>query len=154
MKLAMSDKLSFDPEKVILTEFKMLKGKVDTPEFFNSKSIKNFTVDNSLTLSFNIEKGLVKAEYSIDIESDSENLNQSESKGSFHFVFIYLIDNLDVLAVVDKNQRISLDPFLANALASITYSTSRGILMMKLQGTALKNFILPIINPSKLIAKS
>ncbi|GAO27720.1 hypothetical protein JCM15548_14569 [Geofilum rubicundum JCM 15548] len=44
-----------------------------------------------------------------------------------------------------------LHPDLGNALSSVTYSTSRGILLTKMQGTALQNFVLPIINPNKLL---
>jgi hypothetical protein len=46
-----------------------------------------------------------------------------------------------------------LHPSLGNALASITYSTSRGILMTRFQGTALSDFILPVINPNNLLEK-
>jgi hypothetical protein len=40
---------------------------------------------------------------------------------------------------------------LGNALASITYSTTRGILMTGFQGTALCNFILPVKDPDELL---
>jgi hypothetical protein len=66
-------------------------------------------------------------------------------------VFIYQTENLKDLAKPDDNNLIKLDPGLANALSSVTYSTSRGILLTRLQGTALQNFVLPIINPNKLL---
>jgi hypothetical protein len=44
-----------------------------------------------------------------------------------------------------------LDPDLGNALSAITYSTARGILLTRLQGTAFQDFILPIINPNNLL---
>jgi len=66
-------------------------------------------------------------------------------------VFVYHIENLNELANPDDKKLIQLHPALANALSSVTYSTSRGILLTRLQGTALQNFVLPIINPNKLL---
>ena len=70
---------------------------------------------------------------------------------NFHLVFVYRVENLEELAKPDKNNLLDLYPALGNALSSITYSTSRGILLSRLQGTALQNFVLPIINPNKLL---
>jgi len=40
---------------------------------------------------------------------------------------------------------------LANAIASISYSTARGIIVSRFQGTALCDFILPVISPNDLL---
>jgi hypothetical protein len=66
-------------------------------------------------------------------------------------IFIYRIENLEELAFPEKNKRLHLNPALTNALSSVTYSTSRGILLTRLQGTALQHFVLPIINPNNLL---
>jgi hypothetical protein len=68
-------------------------------------------------------------------------------------VYIYHVENLEELVKPAKNHLIDLNPALGNALSSITYSTSRGILLARVQGTALQNFVLPIINPNKLLNK-
>jgi hypothetical protein len=68
-------------------------------------------------------------------------------------VFIYHVENLNDLAKPDDKNLIELHPGLAKALSSVTYSTSRGILLTRLQGTALQNFVLPIINPNTLLHK-
>ena len=62
-----------------------------------------------------------------------------------------LRENLEELASSKKNKRLHLNPALTNAISSVTYSTSRGILLTRLQGTALQNFVLPIINPNNLL---
>jgi hypothetical protein len=65
-------------------------------------------------------------------------------------IFIYRIENLEELATPEKNKQLHLNPALTSALSSVTYSTSRGILLTRLQGTALQHFVLPIINPNNL----
>lgn len=147
----MSDKNIFDPEKITLIDFKMIKGQVDTPENFDVCRVVGHLLDNSLQLSFNLEDKLAKADFTISIETDSKGENEREATGNFHMIFIYRIQNLEELAIPEENNRLILNSGLANALSSVTYSTSRGILLTKHSGTALQNFILPIINPNKLL---
>ncbi|MBP6184137.1 MAG: hypothetical protein KA479_04300 [Saprospiraceae bacterium] len=124
---------------------------MDTPENFDITKVMGHELDNSLKLVFNLQDKLAKADFTISIKTDSKGENESEASGNFHLIFIYHVENLEELAVPEKNNRLNLNPGLANALSSVTYSTSRGILLTRLQGTALQNFVLPIINPSKLI---
>lgn len=147
----MQDKNVFDPEKITLIEFKMIKGQVDTPENFDISKVVGHQLDNSLQLGFNLDDKLAKADFTVSVKTDSKGENESEATGNFHLIFIYRIENLEELVTSDRNQRLSLNPSLANALSSVTYSTSRGILLTRLQGTALQNFVLPIINPNKLL---
>lgn len=86
----------------------------------------------------------------VSLKTDSKRTDVKEATGSFHLVFIFKVENLDELIQQTKST-IKLDPDFGNALAAITYSTSRGILLTRLQGTAFQNFILPVINPNKLL---
>jgi len=147
----MQDKNIFDPEKIVLIEFKMIKGQVDTAENFDMNKVVGYELDNTLQLGFNLEDKLSKADFTISLKTNSKGENETESIGNFHMIFIYCIDNLADLAKYEKNKGLNINPVLANALSSITYSTSRGILITRLQGTAMQNFILPVINPGKLI---
>lgn len=124
---------------------------MDTPENFDISKVVGHQLDNSLQLGFNLDDKFAKAEFTVSVKTDSKGENEIESSGYFHLIFIYRIENLEQLAVPEKNKRIKLNPVLANALLSVTYSTSRGILLMRLQGTELQNFVLPIINPNKLL---
>lgn len=146
----MSDNI-FDPEKIAFVEYKMLKGQVDTPENFTTEEVVGHGLENSVQFGFNVEEKMAKSDFIFSIKTNSNGKNESEAIGSFHFVFIFNIENLNELAVPNKDGGLELHPALVNALASITYSTSRGILLTRLQGTAFSNFILPVINPTQLI---
>ncbi|WP_291402981.1 hypothetical protein [Daejeonella sp.] len=149
----MLDKNScFDPSQIRLKEFKLLKEQIEIPQDFDSIQVEGFHLDNGLQLGFNLEEHLVKADFKVKINTKGQGHNQDESYANFHLIFIFRIDNLEDFAKPNKNNLIELHPDLANALASITYSTSRGVLLTKLQGTALGNFILPVINPNDLIS--
>lgn len=147
----MSDNILFDPEKISLINFKLVKEQVDAPEDFDLRKVENYTSDNSLQFGFNLDDKLVKTNFTIKIKTASKDKNTDEATGNFHLVYIFHIENLKDLAKPDVNNLIELNPALGNALSSITYSTSRGILITRLQGTALQNFVLPVINPNKLL---
>lgn len=147
----MSDKPIFDPEKLEILEFKVLKGQVDTPEDFDIDKVMGYQLENSLQLGFNLEENLIKSDFVVEVKTESAKANRNEASANFHLVFIFSIENLKDLAKPGKNDMIDLDKNLGNALSSITYSTSRGVLLTRLQGTAMQNFILPTINPNKLL---
>ncbi|SFE43353.1 hypothetical protein [Thermoflexibacter ruber] len=141
----------FDPENITIVEFKIVKSQVEVPEDFDAEKVEGHYLDNSLQLGFNIDEKLVKTDFTIEIRTKSKGQNPKEATGNFHLVFIYHVENLQELAKLDTNNLIELHPDLANALSSVTYSTARGILLTRFQGTALQNFVLPIINPTKLL---
>jgi hypothetical protein len=146
----MSDKQVFEPGKLSITDFKLIKGQVDIPEDFDAGLVEGHLLENSLQLGFNLQEKLVKSDFIIEIKTDSKGANSKEATGSFHLVFIFSVENLDELTQLNKNI-VKLHPDLGNALSAITYSTSRGILLTRLQGTAFQKFILPVINPNKLL---
>ena len=143
----------FDPKKISIIEFKMIKGQIDTPEEFDTNHVQGHHVENSLQLGFNLEDNLVKTDFFTEIKTESHGQNTKESVGSFHLVFIFRVENLNELATSGKGELIKVQPVLGNAISSISYSTSRGILLTRLQGTALQDFILPVIDPNSLLNK-
>lgn len=146
----MPDKI-FDPEKIVMIDLLVKRAEIETPEGFDVSKITGYNLDNSLQLGFNIEEKLARTEFQINLKSESNGQNDIEVHGRYTLVFLYLIDNLEELLVQDDKQNSVINPLLASALASLTYSTARGILMTRLQGTAFQKFILPVVDPSKLI---
>lgn len=142
------------PEKIQILDFKIIEGRIESPFEFDIEKVTghNFHVD--FETAFNVENKLVKADFKVSVATLSEDKKSLEAKGEFHFVFVFTIENMEELVKInqkDKPPKISVDSSLGNALASISYSTSRGVLMTRFQGTSLDSFILPVINPNDLL---
>ena len=146
-----ANKEIFEAEKITFLDFKMLKGQIDAPEDFDVNKVMGHHLENKLHLGYNMEEKLAKADFTVDIVTRSEGDNIVEATGNFHLIYIYQIENLDELVRPAQKDMLEIHPGLSNALASVTYSTTRGILLTRLQGTALQTFVLPIINPIKLL---
>lgn len=142
------------PEKIEIVDFKIIKGEIKSPYDFENDKVEGHTLSVDFELGFNLEDKLVKADFSVNIETKSKENSIEEAVGNFSFVYVYYVDNIEELTNQEKDETITIHPALGNALASMTYSTSRGILMSRFQGTVLSDFILPVINPNDLLEKS
>lgn len=149
--MSADSKRLFYPEKIHLVKVEIIKCHIDSPFEFSSDKIKGHEFSMEFDLGFNLEDKLIKADFKLNIASKSDGENIEEASGIFHFTFIFNVENLNELAIPDSDLSINLNGSLGNALASITYSTTRGILFTRLKGTALENFILPVIDPNELV---
>jgi len=150
--MSVEKKRIFYPEKIHLNKMVILKCHIDSPFEFSIEKIKGHEFNMDFDLGFNLDDKLAKADFKLNVTSKSEGENIEEATGKFHFAFIFTVDNLEELAIPDKDLHINLNGSLGNALASITYSTTRGILFTRLKGTSLEDFILPVIDPNTLLS--
>lgn len=141
------------PKKIEIIDFKIIKGQINSPFNFNEENVEGHTFNVDFELGFNLEDKLIKADFSVNVETKSDDEDIEEAIGNFSFVYIYYVDNIEELTTMEVDETITVHPALGNALASITYSTSRGILMTRFQGTVLSDFILPVIDPNSLLEK-
>ena len=139
-------------EKITIREFRLIKGQIDSPFDFKISSIKSFDFKVDFNTGINLDENLVKADFIIDIKSVSTE-PVTEATCGYHFVFLFHVEDLNENVQVAEDSNTDWNPFLANAIASITYSTSRGILISRFQGTVMKDFMLPVIEPNSLWKK-
>jgi hypothetical protein len=141
------------PEKIIIVNTQIVKCNIDCPFDFSLENVQGHEYNLEFDLAFNLDDSMIKADFELKINTKSKEEVEAESVGDFHFVYIFHVENLQELAIPDAKKEISLHGGLGNAIASITYSTSRGLLLARLKGTGLENFILPVIDPNSLLKK-
>lgn len=141
------------PEKINIVSTQIVKCNIDSPFDFSLENIEGHSFDLDFEIAFNLDDSMIKADLVLNVTTKSKEEIEKESVGAFHFVYIFHVENLQDLAIPDENKKISLHGGLGNALASIAYSTSRGILLARLKGTGLENFVLPVIDPNSLLKK-
>lgn len=137
-----------------LIEFKFVKGLINADELFKPEEIKGYKHSSRIELMSNVDLQLIKLDCFIQLTSDSGGGNSEEATGNFHFIFIFKVDNFEELSKKIDLSTVDINPELASTLTSISYSTSRGILLTRLQGTPFQKYILPIINPNSLLSQS
>jgi hypothetical protein len=141
------------PEKIHLVAFRILHAELISPFEFDTNHIVSFEDKVKFDMAFSLDDNMVKAIFHVEIATISEQqTNGQEATANFEFVYLFMVENFKDLAKVIDDNTLDINGGLSNALASIVYSTTRGVLMTRFQGTALADFILPIIDPAKLVS--
>lgn len=141
----------FNVDQLHLREFRLVKGQIDSPFEFNSDEVDGYHFEVGFEMGFDIENKLIKADFQANIKTKPAAGYEQQATGYFEFVYIFEVENIKALVVEKSGNGFEVDSQLANAISSISYSTSRGVLLTRFQGTALANFILPVFDPEKLI---
>lgn len=145
------------PEKIHILETQIIKCNLECPFNFSADSVTSYNSNVGFDMGFNLEDSLIKADLILNVttvsgsEKNESGEEKEEAKGEFEFVFIFKVENLNEMVSNDDKNKIMVNGTLGNAIASITYSTARGILICRLEGTGLKNFFLPVIDPNELL---
>lgn len=132
-----------DAEKILLVE-------IEEKAFeFDSQSLKRST-DFSLCighkLMHNLEDKMLKLKLVCTIHSkEKEMLVSLESAYHFHII------NMEDFYELDEENKPTFDGTLIATILGIAISTVRGILFEKLSINGIKNIILPVVSPQKIL---
>ncbi len=143
------ERSKFKPDKINISKIYFKSCSLDNVNY-EGKDPDNYLFTVDFSSSYNIEFKKVMSEIEFKISGKIED--DIISKAIYSIVFFFHVENLEELCIKEGDQ-LKIDGNLGNALASITYSTSRGLLTARLQGTPLQYFILPVINPNDLLNK-
>lgn len=151
--MARSSERLFNPESVEFLGFRVDQFKVEAEEGFDPQKIKGFTTNSVLEIGLNPAQRRLQSILRSEVNSVGDSDKTKSASGSFVVVFTFDVSNFEELVRSDKKGELTTDYDLALSIASITYSTARGILLVKCQGTPLFGAVLPVINPADLLQK-
>lgn len=149
----MSNKGKFDADLVSISSIKTLKGNIEVGniDFQGSPDTYQF----SFSTITNIERLQKLIRFLIDVEItnvDAKNV-PTGTRASFTNEFVFKIDNLEELVMFNEGMKTAqIDIELGIAMAGMAYSTMRGIIHMRTQGTVLNGIILPVVKPINLLS--
>ena len=146
----MKQQIKIEPDKIHLLGVDILKARIESD--FDALSIEStgFKFDLGFTNGFNTEEKLVRCELEIEVDKIDER-NKIVAESQFTLSFVFHIENFDAFIQKGNNENIVFDSSMAATLGGICFSTARGILLTRFQGTVFKDFILPVIDPRKLL---
>lgn len=141
----------FDINKVRIDDILITNVLIENPDNLSElvREHHEFDLSYGFDPALNVGQKKVRLIFNSDIEVFGSSRNRIGVSAKFTIVFIFSVDNLDEL-VFRQGDLADADPDLMTALASITYSTSRGIIYTKSQGTIIEKFIFPTVSNTKL----
>jgi hypothetical protein len=143
-----------EPDKISIQTLQTIKGSIDSP------SNLSFATGGEHNFEFELEHGVQVVEkvvgiiLSVVIRAIWPNQPATQQVvASFTHELVFKVENLDDFVEVVDGAKPIVDRLMMGTLIGIAYSTVRGIIYTRTQGTALKGAILPVIDPKKFITE-
>lgn len=139
------------PELIHVTSMNVYKASVNTSDVFldNPVPFENISVAYGQESAYNVEeKGVrIRLEVKLGIQDDNDNPLGLEAEYGIEFHF--KVENFEDF-IVEEDEKVEVKGILSGTLLGIAYSTARGIIFDRTQGTHFKGVILPVIDPKKI----
>lgn len=134
-------------DKITLQSIKTLKGIIEDVQHDNNE----YSFEFETTTNISRDRKLLR--FILDTTVNSSNRRKKDISVAFYSIeFIFEIEGLeDFLLIDEENEGITIRFDLGVTIAGIAYSTVRGIIHVRTQGTALNGVILPVIDPANLL---
>lgn len=144
-----------DFSKVFLAEAIFVESSIKNPKkIFDKSLIDAFKTEFSLQPTFNVQNKSVKVDIKLHCTAFDEKEEPTGIEGKFHLEFTFVVEEMENHLVKSKNsERLVPVREIMIPLAGTAYSTARGMIIMKVLGTPLEGFSLPIVNAQELFAK-
>lgn len=147
-----TNRTAIRPDLIHLVDVRITKGELKSPVSIDEAQITSYGFDVTLDIGLNLTDSQIRADLTTTVQPLGAANISLDASAAFSLSFYFVVDNLNTL-VEEEPAGLRINGGLGNAIASIAYSTARGIMLTRLQGTALKGFILPVIDPNTLLAK-
>lgn len=148
----MLDSPLFEPRKLRLFDIKTIKESLNVTTLDDS-SVAEFVHKHVLNIGFNAEERGVKVDLILSVRAKEMPSREIESKLELTTSFFYELENFGELVAFDNDGNLSdVNEELLAALASVSFSTFRGILFTKTQNTPFSKFILPVLSIKDLMS--
>lgn len=140
------------PEKISIYQIRIYKINLKLSDQFleNPKKPDNYSIKFGHDNAVDFEAKAIR----IRLETVFDGMNDKDEKlgiyAEYGIEFHFHVENLEDF--VEENEKgKQLDSTLGATILSIAFSTSRGILIERTQGTYLEGIILPVIDPKELL---
>jgi len=144
----MSTPVPIVPDKIHIQSIKILSANLSAGPEVRGDSYDRFDVQYGVSDELFFEEKLFRFVLSTHITALDANDEPAPVTGEYSIEYIFYVENLAdyVVEINDKQDHFLLQDILIHTLLSIAYSTSRGIVLSRTQGTLMNGVILPVID--------
>ncbi|EAY23884.1 hypothetical protein [Microscilla marina] len=149
------ERAAIQPDKIQVSRVTVFKSNIEaSTSFLNGRATPvSHKFSFSQETGLDLEQSLIGIRLYVLLDGQDENDELLELKGRFGIEFEFEVENLRDFVEVKNSGEIILDAVFAATIMGIAYSTARGIVFQKTEGTILSGVILPILDPASLLKK-
>jgi hypothetical protein len=134
------------PEKISIISLKTIKGSIEANDNSGPMPVVGHFYNFAVATGVDIEQQVVQVTITVDIEACGENQNRLGINGSYTHEVVFSVDDLVDHFTKDGDNDFVISGAMGSTLLSIAFSTIRGIIFTRTQGTSLGTIILPVVN--------
>lgn len=145
-----------DSSKLHILSIKTIKGNINAEQYDEAIAIDGHQFNINVEEGFDYDKKIMGITIEVNIVAMNNAIGELPITGSYTHEIIFEIDNLHDF--IDANTENDSTHYLMDATMTVTaisiaFSTIRGIIFNRTQGTSLSSVILPIIDPKEFVKK-
>jgi len=146
----MTTEKNFNIELLSVEDIRIQNASINSPQNLATQAHGEFDINISLKPGINVEQKKLLLVFVCEALSRSKDTgNTIEASCKFEIAYIFHVKNLDDLTT-EQEDHVQVDDELATSLVNIAYSTSRGIIFTRCQGTVFNRLILPVTSTKEL----
>ncbi len=151
----MIENAKVDPSKISLVGLRVLKAHFESGiTDINEVALASFNVGVKSESDFNLQENYQRLIIFVKIKAIGATEAVLDAVAEYQIAFDFIIDNLNDFVEFEKNkEHFNVSPAIGATVAGIAYSTCRGIVFDRTQGTDFNGVILPVINPYQLLSE-
>lgn len=140
-----------EPEKIHMVSLKTLKGNINGSSTIEENMITGHTFDFTVGIGVDPDEKVVGLEMVINIRATGKGNEDLGVEGSYTHEVVFQVENLDDFLDLTEDEPPVIDRIMNATLTGIAFSTIRGIIFTRTQGTSLGTVILPVVDPKKVM---
>lgn len=148
----MSNKSLFNVDLVKVDNIVITNARIQNNTEITSleRNLYEFDITHSFGAAVGIEQKKMRVVFSCQVKTlNRETKSEIGINANFDIAFFFIVENLTEL--VGNGPEFESNADLIISLSNIAYSTSRGIIFTRCQGTIMKSLMLPIMSTDKII---
>jgi hypothetical protein len=154
----MKDERTIEPNKIHLVKLQTIKGTIDTAVNAPNIQVQEHAFNFDVSIGIKAEDKVIGIIFKVDIQALGPNKTKLGLTASYTHELVFEIDNLDdFIDIQEQGQEPKVDRLMLGTLLGISYSTVRGIVFTRTQGTALTTaltgVVMPVVDPKNFIKK-
>ncbi len=141
------------PDLIHLTEVNILSASFETSDAYREHPVrpKEVYFGFGKQLAHNLDHGRTRIRLGVTMEGQDDKGVPIGITCRYDLEFHFKVDNFQDFVEKDEQGNVMIHALLGATLLGIAFSSARGIIYERTQGTFLDGVILPVIDPHKLL---
>ena len=146
----MTTEKKFNIELLSVEDIRIQNASIKSPQNLTTLGDSGFDINISLRPGINVEQKKLLIVFSCEASPKLKEAQIAiDAYCKFEIAYIFHVKNLNDLTT-EQNDHFEVDEELATSVVNIAYSTSRGIIFTRCQGTVFNTLILPVTSTKAL----